>query len=361
MPKRVYNFSPGPCTLPYEVLEETQSEITNYKNSGMSLIEDSHRGKNFVEVHTEAVDLIRELLQIPEDFSILLVQGGATLQFAMTALNALAKTQKAGFVLSGHWAKLAWRDTKLYGNVYSTWDGVEENYTRMPGADELNIEDDTRYLHVTTNETIGGVRLHDWPDVSVPLVCDMSSDYFSRSIPWELVDIAYGGAQKNLGPSGVALVIVRNTVLESSPRELPKYLDYRVHAKSSSLFNTPPVFSIYVSGKVLKYYKRNGGVEQYRKISIEKSNHLYNAIDRSGGFYDCPISGASRSRMNVVFRVATEELQAKFLAQAENEGFVNLKGHRSVGGMRASLYNSMPMEGAQKLAEFMDYFRAANS
>jgi len=347
--------------LPYEVLEETQSEITNFKDSGMSLIEDSHRGKNFVEVHTEAVNLIRELLEVPDDFSVLLVQGGATLQFAMTALNALGKTQKAGFIVSGHWAKLAWNDTKLYGNVYSAWDGARENYMRTPSADELKIENDTRYLHVTTNETIGGVRLYEWPDVSVPLVCDMSSDYFSRRVPWHLIDIAYGGAQKNLGPSGVALVIVRDSVLQSSPRELPKYLDYRVHAKSSSLFNTPPVFSIYVSGKVLKYYKRNGGVAEYRKVSIEKSNHLYNAIDRSEGFYDCPVQGASRSRMNVVFRVPTDELQDKFLTEAENEGFVNLKGHRSVGGMRASIYNSMPMEGAQKLAEFMDHFRSYHS
>ena len=361
MPRRVYNFSPGPCTLPYGVLVETQSELVNYKDSGMSMVESSHRGKNFDAVHNETVDLVRELLEVPDDFGILFIQGGATLQFAMTALNLLAPSAKAGFLRSGHWANLAMKDARMYGNQYVAWNGAEENYFRAPSSDEVQVQPDTRYLHVTTNETIGGVRLYEWPDVGVPLVCDMSSDYFSRSIPWDLIDVAYGGAQKNLGPSGVALVIVRKSVLETSPRELPTYLDYRVHLKSNSLFNTPAIFPIYVSGKVLKHYKRNGGVEEYRRVSITKSEHLYRAIDRSDGFYDCPIQGESRSRMNVVFRVPTDELQAKFLAEAEQEGFVNLKGHRSVGGMRASIYNSMPMAGAVKLAEFMDHFRSSNS
>ena len=223
------------------------------------------------------------------------------------------------------------------------------------------MQPDTRYLHVTTNETIGGVRLFDWPDMGVPLVADMSSDYMSRTIPWELMDVAYGGAQKNLGPSGVALVIVRRSVLETYPRELPTYLNYRVHSASNSLFNTPAIFPIYVIGKVLQRYKEMGGVDEIEKVARVKCSHLYDAIDQSDGYYNCPVKGESRSLMNVVFRLPSEELEAKFLQQAEQAEFVNLKGHRSVGGMRASIYNSMPMEGVESLANFMDEFRVSNS
>jgi len=360
MSRRVYNFCPGPCTLPLEVLEETQSELVNYNNSGMSIIEHSHRGRDYDEVHFETIALVRELLRVPDDFSILLIQGGATMQFAMAPMNFLGQSERAAFVNSGHWAKLAMKDAQIYGNTYIAWDGAEDNYARTPQASELDLQSDTEYLHITTNETIGGVRMFDWPDVGVPLVGDMSSDYLSRHIPWDLVNIAYGGAQKNIGPSGVALVIVRKSMMEKVKRELPKALDYRSYDSSDSLFNTPPVFSIYVAGKVLKWYKERGGVDQFEKISIEKSGHIYDAIDSSDGFYDCPVTGESRSRMNVVFRLPNSELESKFLEQAQMHDLINLKGHRSVGGMRASLYNSMPMEGAVKLASFMDDFRAAN-
>ena len=361
MPNRVYNFCPGPCMLPLEVLKETQSELVNYKNSGMSMVECSHRGELYDEVHNEVLDLTRELLLVPDDFTILLVQGGATMQFAMSAMNLLAPEDKAGFVNSGHWAKLAIKDASVYANTYTAWDGSADNFSRSPASDEVELEPDTRYLHVTTNETIGGVRLFDWPDVGVPLVGDMSSDYFSRRIPWELMDVAYGGAQKNIGPSGVALVIVRKSLLDSQPRDLPSYLDYRRHHESSSRFNTPAVFPIYVAGKVLKYYKQRGGVDEFEKIARIRSGMVYDAIDSSDGFYDCPVKGDSRSLMNVVFRLPNEKLEAEFLEQAETVGLVNLKGHRSVGGMRASIYNSMPMEGAETLANFMNDFRAAHS
>ena len=347
--------------LPLEVLEETQSELVNYRNSGMSIVENSHRGDLYDEVHNEVLDLTRELLQIPDDFTILLVQGGATLQFAMSAMNLLAPGDKAGFVNSGHWAKLAIKDAAVYANVYTAWDGGADDFTRAPVADEIELESDTRYLHITTNETIGGVRLFDWPDVGVPLVGDMSSDYFSRQIPWHLMDVAYGGAQKNIGPSGVALVIVRKSVLESKPRELPSYLDYRRQHESSSRFNTPSVFPIYVAGKVLRYYKQRGGVDEFEKIGRIRSGLVYDAIDASDGFYDCPVKGESRSLMNVVFRLPDEKLETAFLEQAEALGLVNLKGHRSVGGIRASIYNSMPMEGAETLANFMSDFRTAQS
>ena len=361
MNKRVYNFCPGPCTLPLEVLEETQSELVNYKNSGMSIVEHSHRGPQYDEVHYEMMNLVRELLRVPDDFSILLIQGGATMQFAMVAMNLLGQSESAAYVNSGHWAKLAINDAKLFGNVYTAWDGTEENFVRTPLASELTMQPDTEYLHITTNETIGGVRTFDWPDVGVPLVGDMSSDYMSRHIPWDLMGVAYGGAQKNIGPSGVALVIVRNSLMEGAKREVPKALDFTSYANSDSRFNTPPVFPIYVAGKVLKWYKERGGVNAFEKISITKSGHIYDAIDASGGFYDCPVTGDSRSRMNVVFRLPSPELEAKFLEQGEELGLVNLKGHRSVGGMRASIYNSMPMEGAETLATFMDDFRSANT
>lgn len=360
MNKRVYNFCPGPCTLPLEVLEETQSELVNYKNSGMSIVEHSHRGPEYDEVHNETIELVRELLRVPEEFSILLIQGGATMQFAMVPMNLLANSQTAAYVNSGHWAKLALKDAQIYGNTYVAWDGAEENYSRTPRADEISLQPDTEYLHITTNETIGGVRTFDWPDLGVPLVGDMSSDFMSRHIPWDQMGVAYGGAQKNIGPSGVALVIVRKSLMQIAKRELPAALDFRSYHNSDSRFNTPPVFPIYVAGKVLKWYKERGGVEAFEKTSITKSGHIYEAIDASGGFYDCPISGESRSRMNVVFRLPSPELESKFLEQAESRGLVNLKGHRSVGGMRASIYNSMPMEGAETLASFMDEFRAAN-
>ncbi len=360
MSERAYNFCPGPCILPLEVLQETQAELVNYQNTGISLIEHSHRGTEFSEVHTEACELVRELLRVPEGFSILFIQGGATLQFAMSAMNLLGPGKKAGFVNSGHWAKLAIKDANLYGETYMAWDGAAGSFTRMPASSELQMQSDTRYLHITTNETIGGVRLFEWPDVGVPLVADMSSDYFSRAIPWNLMDIAYGGVQKNLGPSGAALVILRDSILDDAVQELPAYLNYRTHVKSQSLFNTPPVFTIYVVGKVLKRYKELGGIDMFERLSIEKSGYIYDAIDASGGFYNCPVSGDSRSRMNVVFRLPGDALEAAFLAQAKAESLVNLKGHRSVGGIRASIYNSLPMEGAQKLADFMNRFRAAN-
>lgn len=327
----------------------------------MSLIEHSHRGRHYDEVHNEVVELVSELLRVPDDFTVLLIQGGATLQFAMSAMNLLAPDDKAGFVNSGHWAKLAMKDASIYGNVYSAWDGSDGNFSSSPGADEIELESDTSYLHVTTNETIGGVRLYDWPDLGVPLVADMSSDYLSRPIPWDLINVAYGGAQKNIGPSGVALVIVRKSALEYRPRELPSYLDYRRHHESGSRFNTPSVFAIYVAGKVLRYYKERGGVDEFAKIARVKSGLLYDAIDASNGFYDCPVQGESRSLMNVVFRLPSEQLQDKFLELAASANLVNLEGHRSVGGLRASIYNSMPMQGAEALANLMSDFYTANS
>ncbi len=326
----------------------------------MSMIEHSHRGPEYDEVHNGTIDLVRELLAVPDEFSILLIQGGATMQFAMVPMNLLGESETAAYVNSGHWAKLALKDGKVFGNAYVAWDGADNNYSRTPAASEISLQPDTNYLHITTNETIGGIRTFEWPDLGVPLVGDMSSDYMSRRIPWDLMGVAYGGAQKNIGPSGLAVVIVRKSLMAEAKRELPAALDYRSYDTSGSRFNTPPVFSIYVASKVLRWYKERGGVDAFEKESIAKSGYLYQAIDGSGGFYDCPAEGDSRSRMNVVFRLPNGDLEGKFLTEAEKRGMVNLKGHRSVGGLRASIYNSMPMQGAETLANFMDEFRIAN-
>ena len=361
MTQRKFNFSPGPCTLPLEVLEETQRELVDYQQSGMSMVEMSHRGKTFGDLHDEAIGLMRELLGIPDEFSVMFIQGGATLQFAMTAMNLLNDSNKDGYVNSGHWATLAINDGSIYGDTYSAWDGADEKFTRMPGNDEIKLQPNTRYLHVTSNETIGGVQFGDLPAVDVPLVVDMSSDYCSKAVPWDRIDLTYGGVQKNLGPSGMAVVVIRTSVVEAIDKKLPTYLDYRVHLKGNSLFNTPPIFSIYVTGKTLKWIKANGGVSAMEAAARKKTEIVYDAIEKSKGFYHSPVDPASRSRMNVVFRLPNEGLESKFLADAAKEGMVNLGGHRSVGGIRASIYNAMPVAGVETLVQFMAQFQSSHS
>ena len=360
MTERVHNFSAGPCTLPLQVLEEGQAEFVNYHGAGMSLIEMSHRGKQFVAVHEEAVDLVRTVFGVPDEFDVLFLQGGATLQFAMVPMNLLGSGQKAGYVNSGTWAKGALADAKHYGDVYTAWDGADCNYTRMPSTDEIEIQSGSRYLHLTSNETIGGIRFSDWPQVGVPLIADMSSDYMSRPIPWERFDLVYGGAQKNLGPAGMALVIIRKTVARENNQEIGRYLRYDIQADKGSMFNTPPVFPIYMLGKVLRWMRDQGGVAAMERQAEEKAGMLYDAIDGSGGYYRCPVDTGSRSVMNVVFRLPNEELEKTFLSEADAAGLLNLKGHRSVGGIRASIYNAMPSEGVEALSTFMSDFQSAH-
>lgn len=360
MSQRVHNFSAGPCTLPLSVLEEGQREFVNYHESGMSLIEMSHRGKHFVAVHEEAIELVRTVFKVPEDFDVLFLQGGATLQFAMVPMNLLAKGQKGGYVNSGTWAQGALADAAHYGDTYAAWDGASCNYSRMPADSEISLQPNTRYLHITSNETIGGIRFTDWPDLDVRLVADMSSDYMSRPIPWERFDLVYGGAQKNLGPAGMALVIVRKSVARDNNKDIGKYLRYDIQADKDSMFNTPPVFAIYMLGKVLRWMKAQGGVDAMAQQADEKAGMLYSAIDGSDGFYRSPVDAGSRSVMNVVFTLPSEDLEKEFLSQATAAGLVNLKGHRSVGGCRASIYNAMPKEGVQALVDFMGAFKSAH-
>lgn len=357
MTRRAHNFCAGPCTLPVEVLEEAQREFVNYHDTGISLIEMSHRSAQYDEVHREAMHLATEVFGVPDEFGVLFIQGGAILQFGMVPMNLLAGGGKAGYVNSGSWAQGAIEDARHYGEIYTAWDGADGNYTRMPGADEVSVQEGSRYLHITSNETIGGIRFFEWPRVDVPLVADMSSDYMSRRIPWGKFDLVYGGVQKNLGPAGMAMVFVRRSVLEGIDPDVARYLRYDVHLAKDSLFNTPPVFTIYMVGKVLKWMKAEGGIDAMEKRAAKKSAIVYGAIDDSGGFYDCPVDKASRSHMNVVFRLPSEELEKTFLKEAGARDLVNLKGHRSVGGCRASLYNALPEQSVRVLAEFMADFR----
>jgi len=360
MTKRAHNFCAGPCTLPLEVLEEIQSEFVNYGGAGASLMEMSHRSKEYDAVHQEAIALALEISGAPDDFTVAFIQGGATMQFSMLAMNLLTDGQKGAYANSGAWAKKAIADAKHYGEVYTAWDGADNNYGTMPGANDFQIQDNTRYLHITANETIGGIRYHEWPDVDVPLIGDMSSEYLSRALPWDKFDLIYGGVQKNLAPAGMALVFVRKSILEKTNRALGAYLRYDIHCSKESLYNTPAVFVIYAMGKVLKWMKANGGLAGMEAAAEKRSSILYDAIDGSGGYFNCPVDVASRSQMNVVWRLPSEELEAKFIAEAKDADLLNLKGHRSVGGCRASIYNAMPEEGVRALTAFMAEFQKNN-
>ncbi len=357
MSARVHNFCAGPCTLPLCVLEEVQAELVDYHGAGMSLIEMSHRGGHYDEVHARARALALEVYGAPEDFDVLFVQGGASLQFAMVPMNLLGPGRKGAYVLTGSWARGAFQDAAHHGEVYAAWDGADEGYRRAPASHEIRLEEGTRYLHITSNETIGGIRLAEWPEAPVPLVADMSSDFMSRPIPWPRFDLVYGGVQKNLGPAGMAMVFIRRTLLDEAREDAARYLRYDVHRRSRSLFNTPPVFTVYVTGKVLRWMKDKGGLEVIEREAREKAGLVYGTIDASDGYYRCPVDDASRSHMNVVFRLPSEALEARFLERAEACGLVNLEGHRSVGGCRASLYNAMPRAGVEALCDFMGEFR----
>jgi len=362
MPNRILNFSAGPCTLPLPALEKAQADFVDYKNAGMSLIEMSHRGKHYDDVHYQAIANLREVLSIPDSHDILFIQGGATLQFAMVPLNLMTDGKTAEFLNTGTWVKKAIADAEKTGPTRIIWSGEAKNFTRIPAFDEYRIDDDAAYLHICGNETIGGIEYHQYPDTgAVPLVADMSSHIMSRPIEWDKLDLAFAGAQKNLGPAGLALVIIHKALLENCKDGLPAYLSYKTHAGKDSLYNTPPVFAIYMMKLTVDWVKSQGGLAEMEKRALARSNALYDTIDRSDGWYRCPVDRASRSRMNVCFRLPTEELEAKFIAEALEANFSGLKGHRSVGGCRASMYNAMPVEGAQRLADFMQEFKQKNS
>jgi phosphoserine aminotransferase len=361
MTNRIFNFSAGPCTLPLSALEKAQKDFVDYQGAGMSLIEMSHRGKHYDAVHFEAIANVKEILNVPEDFEVLFIQGGATLQFAMIAMNFLGDGKVGEYVNTGAWAKKAIADGKKVGETRVIWTGEAESFMRMPKVDEIKFSSDAAYVHMCGNETIGGIEFNDYPDTGdVPLIVDMSSHIMSRPIDFNKIDMVYGGAQKNLGPAGMAVVIMRKSLIEKANDNVPAYLSYKIHAKSESLYNTPPVFAIYMMKLTTDWVKEIGGLKATQELAMARSNALYDVIDNSDGWYRCPVDKESRSNMNVVWRLPSEDLEKKFIAEALAAGFSGLKGHRSVGGCRASMYNAMPTQGATKLAEFMIEFKKNN-
>jgi len=358
---RVHNFCAGPCTLPVSILEEVRDELLDFGGTGMSIVEASHRADAYDAVHMGALADFRELASVPDKFTILFLQGGASLQFGQVPMNLLAPGETAGYVNTGAWGGKALSEARLVADVYEAWSGADDGFTRMPRADEVQVRDAARYVHLASNETIGGIRFSNFPELGLPLVADMSSDFLSRPIDWDRFDLVYGGAQKNLGPAGLAVVVVRTDLLGRSSRDLVSYLDYRTHASADSMANTPPMFPIYVMGKVLTWMKASGGLGEFERRAARRADLVYGAIDNSDGWYRSPVDEANRSHMNIVFRLPDDDLEKRFVAEAATAGMVNLKGHRSVGGIRASVYNAMPIESVETLVGFMADFRSANS
>jgi len=362
MTNRVYNFNPGPALLPEPVLKEVQENLLALPGVGMSILEISHRSSTFENILNETIENLRKLANIPQNYKILFLGGGASLQFSMVPLNLMPPKNKADYIVTGSWSKKAVKEAKRVGTVNIAASTEEENFKRIPRQEELKLDPDAAYVHYTSNNTIYGTEWNYIPDVgNVPLVCDMSSDIFSYPFDITKFGLIYAGAQKNLGPAGVTVVIIREDLLERSQDSLHTMLNYKIHAENNSLYNTPPVFGIYIVGLVVKWLLSLGGLEAIAKINDEKASLIYDAIDNSNGFYRGHAEKDSRSKMNITFRLPDEELEKKFVKEATEKGLVGLKGHRSVGGLRASVYNAFPIEGAKALVEFMKEFQQKNS
>jgi phosphoserine aminotransferase len=362
MSKRIFNFSAGPAVLPEPVLRKAQEAIWDADGSGIGIMEHSHRGKVFDRVRDEAEQACRDLAGIPDDYRVLFLQGGASLQFSMAPMNLLPEGGTADYLLTGVWAQKAVKEAKVLGaKVHIAASGESTNFDRIPGAAEIEYSERPAYVHLTTNNTIYGTQWRSEPQVpaGVPLVADTSSDMYSRPIEVSRYGLIYAGAQKNLGPSGVVLVIVRDDLVEAGPKTLPTMLQYRTHAGEKSLYNTPPTFGIYVMGEVFKWIQGRGGLAAMAEHNESKARLLYDFIDQSD-FFRGTAQPDSRSLMNVCFRAPTEELESKFIAEATRRGLDGLKGHRNTGGMRASIYNACPRAAVETLVEFMKEFERAN-
>ena len=358
---RVFNFSPGPAVLPLEVLEQAREDLPDWLGCGMSVMEVSHRSKAFLAVAEAAEGSLRELLDIGDDYAVLFLQGGATMQFALVPMNISRPGDSVDYLLTGSWSNKALKEAKLIRAVNVVADGADSNYTDVPDASAWSLNPEAAYFHYTPNETIGGVEIHEPPEVGeVPIVADMSSTILSRPIDVGRFGVIYAGAQKNVGPAGLTIVIIRRDLLDKAPADLPKIMRYKSQADSGSMLNTPPTFAWYLAGLVFDWLKRQGGLEAMGQANRRKAALLYKAIDESN-FYSNPVAEAYRSWMNVPFVLADAGLDADFLAKAEQSGLTNLKGHRSVGGMRASIYNAMPEEGVRTLIEFMADFERTNA
>ncbi len=357
----VLNFNAGPAALPRPVLEKVQAELLDYQGRGMSIMEMSHRSKEYEAINTRAEANFKKLIGVGEGYRVLFVQGGASSQFATVPMNFLPPGATADYIVTGSWGEKAIEEATLLGKPHLAASTKEGNYKRVPTQSEIQLSADPAYVHLTSNETIQGVQFHDFPDLGDrPVVADMSSDILSRPIDASKFALIYGGAQKNLGPSGVTVVLIRESWIEKANKGVPTMLRYSTHAKNNSLYNTPPMFGVYVLDLVLQWIDGLGGVEGVAKINDAKAAALYNAIDNSGGYYKGHAEPASRSSMNVTFRLPSEELEKQFVAEGQKAGMVGLAGHRSVGGIRASIYNATGLEACQALASFMGDFAKKN-
>ena len=366
---RALNFNAGPASLPFAALERAKEELLDFEKSGMSVMEHSHRGKVYEKVHHEAIALVKKHLAVGDDWEVLFVQGGASQAFAQLPLNFLERGKTADYIVTGAWGEKAVQEAKAgasmgIGEVKVAATTVKDkSYVRVPKQDELSLTSGAAYVHCTSNETIHGVEYAvdasmPFPTTTAPLFCDMSSDIFGRQIDVSKFSLIYGGAQKNIGPSGVTIVAAKKDVIASGRKDLPAILQYRTHAENQSLYNTPPTFGIYLVRNVLQWLEGQGGVAGMEARNKKKAGAIYGAIDASGGFYRCPVDVACRSIMNVVWRLPTPELEEEFVKDAQAQQMIGLKGHRSVGGVRASIYNAVEPAWCEQLASFMKYFAA---
>lgn len=357
---RVYNFSAGPAMLPEEVLKEAAEEMTDYRGTGMSVMEMSHRSQDFASILNEAETDIRELMHIPENYKVLFLQGGASLQFAMIPMN-LMKNKVADYIVTGQWAKKAYQEAQKYGRVNKIASSEDKTFSYIPDCSDLSVSPDADYVYICENNTIYGTKFRELPDTKgKPLVADVSSCFLSEPVDVTKYGLIYGGVQKNIGPAGVVIVIIREDLItEDVLPGTPTMMQYKTHADAGSLYNTPPAYGIYICGKVFKWLKKQGGLEEIKKKNEKKAKLLYDYLDESCLFKGT-VEKKDRSLMNVPFVTGNEELDAKFVKEAKEAGLENLKGHRSVGGMRASIYNAMPYEGVQALVDFMKKFEKEN-
>lgn len=358
MVKRNVNFNPGPAALPLEVLKIVQEELLDYRGSGMSILESSHRAREFEEINEQAMALVRELLGLGSDYHVLFLGGGASTQFALVPMNFIPEGGLAAYVDTGEFAAKALKEGQIVARAHVAFSSKEEKYRRVPKMSEIRYPDDVAYLHICSNNTIEGTQFREFPDTGrIPLVADMSSDIASRQLDFKKFSLIYAGAQKNLGPAGVALVVIREDFLATAKKGLPTMFSYKTHAENKSLYNTPPVFGVYIMKLVLDWIKSRGGLAGVEKTNRAKMNLLYGAIDAASDFYKGTAEKDSRSMMNVTMRLPTEEMENRFVSEASKAGLIGLKGHRSVGGIRFSIYNAVSLEDVKKAVDFMERFR----
>jgi phosphoserine aminotransferase len=357
MEKRNVNFNPGPAALPLDVLKIVQGELLDYQGSGMSILESSHRAKEFEAINDQAIALVRELLGLGTDYQVLFLGGGASNQFALIPMNFIGDGQTAAYVDTGEFASKAMKECQAVAKAHVAFSSKEEKYRRLPKMSEIKYPENVAYLHICSNNTIEGTQFQEFPNTgNVPLVSDMSSDIASRQLDFKKFSLIYAGAQKNLGPAGVTLVIIRDDFLAKGKKGLPTIFSYKTHVDNKSLFNTPPAFGVYIVKLVLEWIKSKGGLAGVQKINEAKKDLIYSAIDTAPDFYKGTAEKASRSWMNVTMRLPTEDMEDKFIADAKKEGLLGIKGHRSVGGIRFSIYNAVSLEDVKKAVDFMGKF-----